>query len=270
MIALPRVKPDVLRYLESHIDFWRVREKDQDMRKTYTEVFDTRTLMALYKLFTRGVIDRLEFPISTGKESNVYRAYSRERGLVAVKIYRISTLRYRTIEEYVQGDPRFEQLMGRVRHLVYLWTRKEFRNLSEFRAAGVPVPEPITFWRNVLVMGYLGTEERPAPLLLEVTEADWDSLFLDIANSMRRAYLHARLVHSDLSEYNVMLHRGRCYFIDVAQAVSVEHPRASEFLARDVRNVVKFFSKKGLRVKARNLYRYVRGEVGEDALREGS
>ncbi|RME79931.1 MAG: serine protein kinase RIO, partial [Methanobacteriota archaeon] len=37
-------------------------------------VFDNRSLYALNRAIKKGIIESVEFPISTGKEANVYRA----------------------------------------------------------------------------------------------------------------------------------------------------------------------------------------------------
>jgi len=42
-------------------------------RKTLDEVFDKSTLLGLEKLISKRIIDILDFPISTGKEGNVFR-----------------------------------------------------------------------------------------------------------------------------------------------------------------------------------------------------
>ena len=54
---------------------------------------------------------------------------------------------------------------------------------------------------------------------------------------MKRMYSECKLVHADLSEYNMLWYKDTVYFIDVAQAVDSMHPRAMEFLLRDCQNV---------------------------------
>ena len=55
---------------------------------------------------------------------------------------------------------------------------------------------------------------------------------------MKKMYHKCKLVHADLSEYNMLWHEDELYFIDVAQAVERMHPYAMEFLLRDCGNVV--------------------------------
>lgn len=63
---------------------------------------------------------------------------------------------------------------------------------------------------------------------------------------MKRMYSHCHLVHSDLSAFNLLWHRGQVHFIDVSQSVEPTHPHGLEFLLRDCTNVTTFFHKKGL------------------------
>jgi len=58
------------------------------------------------------------------------------------------------------------------------------------------------------------------------------------------------LVHGDLSEYNVMIVNRLPYLIDVGQAILVEDETARDLLRRDIENVNRFFSSKGVDVLA--------------------
>ena len=60
---------------------------------------------------------------------------------------------------------------------------------------------------------------------------------------LRRLYRKGGLVHADLSEYNIMVWRGRPMIFDVAQAVLIEHPMADRFLRRDLENLHKYFKR---------------------------
>ena len=58
-------------------------------------------------------------------------------------------------------------------------------------------------------------------------------------------YHKCKLVHADLSEFNMMWHNDKLYFIDVSQAVEPTHPASMEFLLRDCRHVSEFFNNSG-------------------------
>ena len=75
---------------------------------------------------------------------------------------------------------------------------------------------------------------------------------------MRVMYQTCRLVHGDLSEYNMLYHEGHVYFIDVSQSVEHDHPRAFEFLREDCLHVRDFFSKGGVAtMDVRELFDFV-------------
>lgn len=228
---------------EREIDKWRVRRKDTNDRKSYDEVFDQQNLMRVYKLFTDGVIDKLDFPISTGKEGNVFRATTPKNEFVAVKIYRTSNANFSEMAKYVLGDPRFKGLNARKRKLIYAWAHKEFLNLGLFANAGVRVPRPIKHLGNIVVMEYIGDENAPARELRNTMLEDPEAVAEKLLGYVKLAYQKSELVHSDLSEFNVLMLGQEPVVIDVGQAVVLGHPFAEEWLERDVKNMARYFKK---------------------------
>jgi len=213
--------------------------EDQD-RKTLDEVFDKPALLTIYKLMTDGYIDTIDFPISTGKEANVFRVTSPEGKRYALKIYRTSNATFKRIARYIEGDTRFRGIQGSTRKIVQAWATKEYKNLQRLTDAKVRVPAPIKFHNNMLLMEYIGTEEMPAPMLRNVLLEDPGAVYKLILKYMRLAYRKAELVHADLSEYNVLWQDGPV-IIDVGQATMLDHPNAMEFLKRDVENINRYF-----------------------------
>lgn len=224
-------------------------------RKTSNLVFDERTLKALYELMNRESISYLDFPISSGKESVVFKAYRKKKPVV-VKVYKMSTLKFATIGKYIEGDYRFHKESRSRSKLVYLWAKKEFTNLQALQKHGVHSPKPIAFHKNLLLMSYLGDIRKPAITLREY-EGDLHPLLQQIREEMRVMYKESRIVHADLSEYNIIVHRKKAYFIDLAQGVPIDHEIADYFLERDAINICKFFSRKGLECDPEQLLSYV-------------
>jgi RIO kinase 1 len=233
---------------ELEIDQWRIRRKDADDRKSYDEVFDQQNLLRIYKLFTDGVLDRLDFPISTGKEGNVFRATTPDEKLVAVKIYRTTTSTFRDMAKYVQGDPRFKGLAYRKRRLILAWAYKEYLNLRLFVKAGVRVPKPIAHLDNIVVMEYIGDENAPAAEMRVTELEDPKGISEKILGYVKAAYQKGELVHADLSEFNILMHDSEPVIIDVGQAVMLGHPLAEEWLQRDIGNMARFFKKYNVRI----------------------
>ncbi|KAK6106462.1 RIO1 family protein [Brugia pahangi] len=226
--------------------------KDRADRATAEQVMDKRTLLVLRRLLQRDIFDEIEGCISTGKEANVYHAVTRDGKSLAVKVYKTSILIFRDRDRYVNGEFRYRH--GYCKHnprkMITVWAEKEMRNLSRMYSAGLPVPKPVVVKQNVLVMDFIGDDGWPATLLkdAELSHKFADALYIELVGYMRKMYRDCRLVHADLSEYNIMVKEGKLYIIDVSQSVEHDHPRSLEFLRSDCSNITKFFRSRGVSV----------------------
>jgi RIO kinase 1 len=160
--------------------------------------------------------------------------------------------------EYIEGDPRFMKVRKDRRSVVMAWARKEFRNLKIAEKAGVRVPHPIDIESNVLVMEFIGEDETPAPRLKDIendmSKEDMKRICFKIIEYVKRLYEKGDLVHGDVSEYNILVHRNEIFLIDIGQAVLTRHPRAMEFLRRDLENISRYFRRFGIKVDANDLF----------------
>jgi len=216
-----------------------IRIRDADQFKVREDVFDDVTLLALYKLVNKKWISALGGSISTGKEANVF--YGERDGTgIAVKIYRIRTANFTTMSSYIVGDRRFSHVKKAKKELIFAWTKKEFANLVRARDAGIAVPEPLVWDRNILIMSFIGEGEVPYPQLRNVELEDPAGTYTEILAMIDTLYKKAELVHADLSEFNI-LYGDKPYVIDMGQSVTRDHPRALPFLMRDIRNINRFF-----------------------------
>ena len=212
-------------------------------RKTQDEVFDKSTLHTFEKLISDRVIDILDFPISTGKEGNVFRGITPDKKFVAIKVYRVSTATFKHISKYILGDPRFKSIHKTRRDIILAWTKKEYKNLKRAYKVGVNVPKPIVSINNVLVMEYIGFSDIPAPLMKDVKLNNPKKIFDILIDFILKMYQKAEIVHGDISAFNVLMHKNKPYLIDFGQGVLIEHPNALEFLKRDIHNMVSYFKK---------------------------
>ncbi|MFW5929135.1 MAG: RIO1 family regulatory kinase/ATPase, partial [Halobacteriota archaeon] len=158
--------------------------------------------------------------------------------------------------------PRFEGIGGSKLDVVVAWVRKEASNLSRALDAGVRVPRPLGHERNVLAMEFVGTAERPAPRLHDVPLDNPGTAYEVLATYVERLY-DAGLVHGDLSEYNVLVDGSDLVVIDLGQAVTLGHPNADELLRQDLRNLVRFFSERGVDADVEDLHARVTAD-GDD------
>ncbi|MCX8190232.1 MAG: serine protein kinase RIO [Candidatus Diapherotrites archaeon] len=220
--------------------------KDEKLRNTFSQVFDYTTVAAIHELAAKGFIDHLEHIISTGKEAHVYLAFDKAGKKRAVKIYKIETSNFRNLRKYIEGDPRFKNISSDRRDIICLWARKEYKNLEKLADAGVRVPLPYAFNQNVLVMEFIGNDAAAMPLK-EDPITDFDFLYEFIIKEVAKMIYHAKLVHGDLSEYNILNFEGKPVIIDCGQAVTTAHPHAMEFFQRDIKNISSYLAKNGLK-----------------------
>jgi RIO kinase 1 len=111
------------------------------------------------------------------------------------------------------------------------------------------VPAPVAVEKNVLVMEFVGDDQgrvaEPLANLEEVTAEDYEH----VVEQLTMLYQKANLVHADLSEYNIFKSPGgKLMLFDFGSAVDVRHPHSKQFLVRDVQNVNRFFTKRGIDV----------------------
>jgi len=246
---------------EEEADEEMSREKGAELFKTIEGVLDTSTLMTLYELENRGYFKKLMGVVSTGKEANVYWGVG-DNGEVAVKVYRTATLDFKKIWVYIVGDPRFSRIKKSTRGMMFIWAEKEFKNLRRAYDVGVRVPEPIVQRKNVLVMEFIGEEGVPAPKIKDVklTIQELKRTFEKVIDYVSKLYRKAELVHSDISEYNI-LWWDEPVLIDLSQAVMLSHPLSNDFLVRDLKNILTYFSREGVKVPSlEELYYQVTGE----------
>ena len=268
--------------------------KDKSDRATSEQVLDPRTRMILLQLINRNVVSEIHGVISTGKEANVYHAItipssggeeekdaSAQSVHRAIKVYKTSILVFKDRDKYVTGEFRFRQGYNKSnnRAMVKVWAEKEMRNLKRIYGAGIPCPEPLYLRLHVLVMGFLGDKKGwPAPRLRDVVfeglsgeeeEARWKALYVQLLGYMRVMYQVCRLVHADLSEYNLLYHENKLFMIDVSQSVEHDHPRSLEFLRMDVKNVSDFFRSRNVEVLSeRKVFHFITNTEGSNEIVE--
>ncbi|KAK5045183.1 hypothetical protein LTR84_009516 [Exophiala bonariae] len=249
------------------------RQRDKSDRATTEQVLDPKTRRILFQMINSGIVTEINGTISTGKEANVYHGMSASEDEtqpdihVAIKVYKTSILIFKDREKYVTGEFRFRKGFnkGDNRAMVKLWAEKEMRNLKRIHTSGIPCPEPLYLRRHVLGMSFIGDSKgKAAPRLkdVEFTEEDplarWRGVYIDILAYMRIMLQQCKLVHADLSEYNILYHKHRPYIIDVSQSVEGDHPRSLDFLRMDIKNISDFFKRQGVSVLSdKQAFRYI-------------
>ncbi|MFX0085477.1 MAG: serine protein kinase RIO [Candidatus Hodarchaeota archaeon] len=249
------MKPDdkkIWEKIDRKDDHWRKRRKKTEDFQTVDSVIDLSTVKQLKRLQEKGFIDSITGTIASGKESGVFLAklgpegeeYCKSLSIaspIVIKIFRTSTLNFKKIIRYIDGDIRFRKRSKRTRHIINLWAEKEYKNLQRSSIAKIKVPKPILVKNNIILMELLGENSQPFPLLKNSPNAFTEAILNQIINQTKLLFQQAGLVHADLSPFNILIGNKIPYFIDMSQSVLISHPRALEFLKRDLNNVLSFF-----------------------------
>ena len=238
---------------------------------TREQVLDPSTRKLLFSMVNSGTICDLHGAISTGKESVVYHATGPEEVEYAVKIFKTTLTEFRSRTKYVQGEHRFRHSLKsqNPRKFIRLWAEKEMRNLKRAERVGLRCPRAVLLKRHVLLMEFVGHDGKAAPKLAEARLSKPKSIlsaYEQCATMMRKLFIECRLVHADLSEFNMLWSKKKLWFIDLAQGVEWDHPNALRFLRDDCLHVTDFFRGRGLQnvLSVRGLYEYVTAETEGD------
>jgi RIO kinase 1 len=225
-----------------------LKEKRSEEYEVLEEVFDKSTLMTIYEFMNKGVIDQIYGVVKAGKEARIYWGKDQEGKELAIKIYLTVAAEFKKGKlQYIEGDPRFKRVKHDTRSMVFAWALKEFKNLQLAFQAKVRVPKPIDVKKNVLIMQFIGKNGDPAPELKELPPKNPELVYKELLEYIKRLYQRVELVHGDVSEYNVMMWRGKPVLFDMSQAVLISHPSAHAFLKRDLENLNRYFKKLGVK-----------------------
>jgi RIO kinase 1 len=220
-------------------------------------------------LFDEGWVEEEIRPVKSGKEASVYLCRAGARAgeeLVAAKVYRSFENRsFKNASVYWEGGMRAwtprdlraaKKRTGWGKSTLFgAWIVRENETLETLYRAGANVPRPITQLGSVLLMRWIGDEEEAAPQLRQVRwETDRAGRIFDFLTGQVELWLANNVVHADLSEYNVLVWRGRPIVIDFPQAVDPRFNRnAYSLLQRDLANLYRHFERLGVRRDARAL-----------------
>ena len=226
----------------------------QERFKTVKGVFDNFTERNLFELQSRNHFDELISPLFVGKESNVFLA-SKGKKQVIIKIYRMQNREFKRMYQYIKQDPRYENLKNKNREIIISWTQREYKNLLRAQKFKVDVPEPLAIKNNVLVISLIG-KDQPAPQLKDTQLDQPEKTLQDILKQVKKLY-QGELIHGDLSSFNILMHQNKPYLIDFSQATLIKTPNAEELLERDLKNLLQFFNKLGIKKDLAETLKYI-------------
>jgi len=213
--------------------------------------------VALHRLVRRNVLKALGDRVGVGKESEIYKGIADNGDVVAVKFYRIGRQSFRRVVVTRGYGVTFERGTWVLRSVVA--GEREVAALRVLNSSEVPnVPRLYGGALHAVVIEFIDGVE-----LYMVRElADPEGVLEQLIEAIRAAYWKAKIVHGDLSEFNIIVamsdDKEVPYIIDWPQYVESESPEALRLLERDVRYVVRFFNKRfRLSIDFRDVLEYV-------------
>jgi len=208
-----------------------------------------------HAILDSGLATEVGQRLGSGKEADVYLCRDDQRRIV-VKVYR----QYRTAHR--GGGPIKLESMGQ-RAL------REFDLLAYAWQGGARVPEPGRRVENMFSMQYLGDAESVAPMLQHVSLGA-PELFLETTLSGIVGLAEAGIVHSDLSPFNILVHRSEPWFIDLAAGIRVDRLgsppwvrllEALRALEKGLGSLQRYFRRYGLDFETQDLIRRVQTQI---------
>ncbi len=193
--------------------------------------------LALGSLVSSEIIDAFGHTVGLGKESDVYDALTPSKERVIVKLHRLGRTSFRQIR-------RLRDYVGDKRNISWFYVNrvsaeKEFEALKILFEAGVNVPRPRGHNRHAVVMDFVEGDELY--LIRELRNPL--KILNEILDNIKLAY-GVGVIHSDLSEHNVIVKPDlHVVLIDWPQWLQVNHTNASQYLRRDVYNILRFFER---------------------------
>jgi RIO kinase 1 len=236
------------RELASARSYWKRRELRGGRRSRFIEVREVSLETVRADAIECGLVDDVVTVLASGKEADVYLGLWKGAPL-ALKAYRLHRTPHRK-----------KSAIGYSLDRVGAVAAREFTILEKAYRAGVPVPTPARRADNMFTMRFLG-DDQIAPLLKDADLQQPDEVAKQ-AVALVEKMIDAFIVHSDLSEYNIVMWGERLFAIDFPQAVDfssrvTRHLRIEEakpLLLRDLRNLQSYFTKHDVVIDAESEY----------------
>ncbi|WP_297500657.1 serine/threonine-protein kinase RIO2 [Thermococcus sp.] len=226
------------------LDDWGLVRRRSDMGYIgYQLTIHGYDALAIRALARKGVIERISTTqIGVGKDADVYVGITPSGERVAVKFNRIGGRTASRRADYHSSVFRDKHHTSWL-YVSRLIARKEYDALVLLSPIA-SVPRPIAWNRHALVMEFIDGKE-----LAELRDTDLSrGEAREALNKVLEEYLKVvrfGIVHSDLSEFNVVLLKdGGVMIIDWAQYIPTADPESYELLRRDIMVILNAFRRR--------------------------
>lgn len=201
----------------------------------YTLLVTGLDIYVLKILSNRNIITAIGPQIGIGKEAEVYLAHDSLEQDKILKMFRLGRSSFKQIKRKRDVNTGTNSWL-----LLNIETaKKEYDILTYLKDSSTSFPSPLYRSFHCIVM-----EPIYGSRLSDIENLDYPELVLEkIIRNMTIAY-HKGYINGDLNEYNILVNDDNIFILDWPQAVRVDTTNADVMLTRDVKNIVKFFSRK--------------------------
>jgi len=186
-------------------------------------------------LSNRNTITSIGPQIGIGKEAEIYLAHDSQEKDKILKMFRLGRSSFKQIKRKRDISTSTSNWL-----LLNIQTAKrEYDILNYLRQSSTSFPTPLYRSFHCIVMEpFYGSKLADAESL-----EDPQSVLEKIISNVKIAYQNG-YINGDLNEYNIMVNNDNIFILDWPQAIKSDTINANVVLLRDVKNILKFFSKK--------------------------
>ncbi|MGL4831417.1 MAG: serine protein kinase RIO [Propionibacteriaceae bacterium] len=144
-----------------------------------------------------------------------------------------------------------------------LWAAAEWQAMVELWQADFPLPYPMSFDGNELLMEFIDVDGAAAPRLAQTrpSPAVLAHLYEQFRDIVLRLAARGN-AHGDLSPYNILVRDDRLIVIDWPQLIDiVANPDGMDYLLRDCTVTAEWFTTRGLAVDGEALFAQAVGQI---------
>jgi len=202
-------------------------------------------------LSNRNTITSIGPQIGIGKEAEIYLAHDSQEKDKILKMFRLGRSSFKQIKRKRDISTSTSSWL-----LLNIQTAKrEYDILNYLRQSSTSFPTPLYRSFHCIVMEpFYGSRLADAESL-----DDPQSVLEKIISNVKIAYQNG-YINGDLNEYNIMVNNDNIFILDWPQAIKVDTINANVVLLRDVKNILKFFSKKyKIETDVGNTINYIKG-----------
>lgn len=201
----------------------------------YTLLVTGLDIYVLKILSNKNIITELGPQIGIGKEAEVYLARDLLDQDRILKMFRLGRSSFKQIKRKRDVSTGINNWL-----LLNIETaKKEYDVLTYLSDSSSSFPTPLYRSFHCIVMEAIYGNRLSDIENLHDPELVLEKIINNITIAYRKGY-----INGDLNEYNILVNDDNIFILDWPQAVRVDTVNADTVLTRDVKNILKFFSKK--------------------------